>query len=184
AAGIERPTTGEVLADGIPIWPEGATRATHPKPGWIGMVFQDPGGSLDPAWTLQRILTEPFRAAGRPRTTRHDRRTRIDSMLSHVGLADIPLASRPAQLSGGQQPRVALARCLLGTPSIMLADEPTSALDVTNAAGVMHLLRATADTGVAVVLVSHDRRMLASIADRVLECRDGNVRPLDVLEVR
>lgn len=184
AAGIERPTAGQVLADGSPMWPEGSSRATHPRPGWVGMVFQDPGSSLDPAWSIKRILTEPFRAAGRQRTSRHDRRAGIEAMLSHVGLADTPLASRPAQLSGGQQQRVALARCLLGTPSIVLADEPTSALDVTNAAGVMHLLRATADAGVAVVLVSHDRRMLGSIADRVLECRDGQIQMLDVVEAR
>ena len=67
----------------------------------------------------------------------------------------------------------------MSKPRLLLADEPTSALDVTNAAGIMHLLRDAASDGLAVILVSHDRAMLDAVADRRLECRGGALAPVN-----
>ena len=179
AAGLERPRSGRVLAAGGDLWPDGARSPRRPRPGWVGALFQDPAGSLDPAWTIERILAEPFRARGRPAVGRDRRRDAVSHALDEVGLGDVDRRTRPGQLSGGQQQRLALARCLLAEPTLILADEPTSALDVTNAAGVMHLVRRTADRGTAVIVVSHDRALLDALADRVLECRDGRLDPVE-----
>ena len=85
----------------------------------------------------------------------------------------------PSQLSGGQCQRVAIVRALAGGPALLVADEPTASLDVTSAAGIMHLLRRTADAGTAIVVVSHDQRVLETLADRILRLEDGQVAKPD-----
>lgn len=76
-------------------------------------------------------------------------------------------------LSGGQRQRVAIARALINEPRLVIADEPTSALDVSSAAGIVLLLREMVDRGTGLVVVSHDRRMLGSLCDRIVEMADG-----------
>lgn len=174
ASGLERPSAGRVEVGGSSMWGSGP-RPRPPRRGWVSAVFQDAAGALDPAWTVQRVLEEPFHARHRT-VARDERLRRIDDVLAQVGLATLPRHLRPAQLSGGQQQRVALARSYLAEPDLLVADEPTSALDVTNAAAVMHLLRRLADRGTAMLVVSHDRAMLESLADVVLRCADGTLR--------
>ena len=100
---------------------------------------------------------------------------RARELLRRLGLSD---AARrlPTTLSGGEQQRLAIARALVNDPSLVLADEPTGNLDEESGAAVLDVLRRAADTGRAVVLVTHDRAATA-LADRVLHLRDGRLEP-------
>ncbi|WP_137724918.1 ABC transporter ATP-binding protein [Prescottella subtropica] len=151
-AGLERATTGTVSWSG----------AAAPAPGSVQMVFQDAVGSLDPRWPIWKSVVEPVRLRG----TRG--REAAAAALHRLGLESIPLQARPAALSGGQCQRVALARALVSGARLVLADEPTAALDPTVGRQVLRALRDLADTGTAVVMVSHDDRALASVCDRIL----------------
>jgi putative ABC transport system ATP-binding protein len=91
-----------------------------------------------------------------------------------VGLAPEMAQRYPSQLSGGQQQRVALARALVTKPAVVLADEPTGNLDSATGAGILELLRATADRGQTIVMVTHDLRT-AEYADRVVRLADGRL---------
>ncbi|MFD7660054.1 ATP-binding cassette domain-containing protein, partial [Actinosynnema sp. NPDC059797] len=175
-AAVERPDSGEVEFAGRPAWVKRRRRV--PRPGFVMPVFQHPRASLDPRWPIWRTVGEPM-----PREP--DRRGRARDLLDRVGLPGIDLDARPTELSGGQCQRVAIARALAAEPAVVLADEPTSALDVTTAAGVLHLLRAVADGGTAIVLVSHDGAVLDVLADRVLRLVDRSlaVEPVDAGEV-
>jgi ABC-type lipoprotein export system ATPase subunit len=102
-----------------------------------------------------------------------DAARRARELVDELGLR--PVAdSLPHQLSGGEQQRFAIARALVNDPAVLLADEPTGNLDVEAGAGVLALLRAGADEGRAVVLVTHERAA-AEIADRVLRLDAGRL---------
>ena len=177
ATGIMRPTTGEVMWDGKPLWVKGAFgryRRQPPRAGYVMPVFQDPVGSLDPRWPIWRSVTEPLTAKhhGR-RLSRRQRRAEAREQLARFGLSHIDVDSRPRQLSIGQCQRVAIARAIVAQPALLVADEPTSALDVTNAAGILRLFSAASEAGLAILIVSHDRKMLSALCSEVLEMRDG-----------
>ncbi|RFA17175.1 ABC transporter ATP-binding protein [Subtercola boreus] len=106
-------------------------------------------------------------------TDARTRRSRAALALERVGLG-ARLAHRPSQLSGGEQQRVAVARALVGEPSLVLADEPTGALDSVSGAGVMRLLQSVAGRGTAVVVVTHDRE-IAGALDRRIVLSDGRI---------
>lgn len=173
-AGIERPDSGQVLFHGQDIWAGVRGHAPRlPRPGYVMPVFQDPTSSLDPRWPIYRSITEPMTV--RRRMSRSDRISAARELVARVGLEHLEVDVLPSQLSGGQCQRVAIVRALAGQPALLVADEPTASLDVTSAAGIMRLLRDTADEGTSIVVVSHDRRILSSLADRVLPLVDGRV---------
>ncbi len=99
---------------------------------------------------------------------------RTTAILTELGLAD-RLRAWPSELSGGERQRVSIARALVNDPPVILADEPTANLDSSRGIGVMELLRAEADHGRAVVVVSHDDR-LERFATRIQEMQDGRIR--------
>lgn len=175
-AGIERPDSGSVFFDGHDIW-AGVRGASPrlPRPGYVMPVFQDPSSSLDPRWPIFRSVTEPMTV--RRRMSRAERIEAARELVARVGLEQLDVHSLPSQLSGGQCQRMAIVRALAGKPALLVADEPTASLDVTSAAGIMHLLRQTADAGTSIVIVSHDRRILSSLADQVLRLEHGHVVP-------
>lgn len=147
------------------------------RPGAMMQVFQDPVASLDARWPIWRSITEPLTAPHMPRLNRAERRARAQQALSRLGLAHLDLDSVPGELSSGQCQRISVARALIANPGLLLADEPTSALDTLAKRQVLDMLVAAADAGTAVLLVSHDRSMLAALCDRVLEFHDGKLRP-------
>ena len=110
-----------------------------------------------------------------PEVTATESRERVSELLEMVGLKD-RMDYYPAKLSGGQRQRVAIARALVGRPQLVLADEPTAALDSHSGREVVELLqRLATDHGAAILMVTHDNRVL-NVADRIIEMEDGRIR--------
>jgi putative ABC transport system ATP-binding protein len=165
AAGLEPPTAGCVRLFGRDLASLDEDGRARLRRGRVSLVFQ--AFHLLPSMTAEENVAAPLEIAGAPRAQALAR-----EWLDRVGLA----ARRrhyPHQLSGGEQQRVALARALACGPELVFADEPTGNLDGENAARVADLLFGlTADTGSALVLVTHDAP-LAARADRLVRLRDG-----------
>jgi ABC-type glutathione transport system ATPase component len=147
------------------------------RSGQVQFVFQDPLRALDPELTVAQLIAEPLAVARGTRRTHGDRAeqaARTAEALDAVGL-NPDLAGRvPGQLSGGQRQRVLLARALVTRPRLLVCDEPVSALDSANRNHVLRLLAALRDeSGVAVLVISHDLHSLAGIADRVAVLHHG-----------
>jgi putative ABC transport system ATP-binding protein len=134
----------------------------------IGFIFQAFNliGDLTVFENVELPLTYRSMLAG-------ERRKRVREVLERVGMAH-RANHYPAQLSGGQQQRVAVARALVGQPSILLADEPTGNLDSKNSEAVMDLLRQLHADGATICMVTHDPRY-ANIADRTIQLLDGRI---------
>lgn len=143
--------------------------------GAIMPVFQDPVASLDARWPVWRSVVEPLTARHLPRQSRAELRRQAEAALASVGLAHIDPLSLPGELSSGQCQRVCLARALVANPAVILADEPTSALDTLAKRQVLDLMIAAASRGTAIVMVSHDRKMLSQVATRVLTMQEGRL---------
>ena len=166
-AGLDMPTTGEVIIDGVEIAALGEDALARLRGEKIGFVFQF--FHLMPSLTAFENVLVPLEIAGAAAA-----RTRAAALLSDVGLEG-RAHHYPAQLSGGEQQRVAIARALANDPPILLADEPTGNLDSVNGQHIVELLRqVNADRDMTVVLVTHDTE-LASSADVTLRMRDGTV---------
>jgi peptide/nickel transport system permease protein len=134
----------------------------------IAMISQEPMVALDPMFSVAHQLTQPLRRIRG--IGRSEARTTAAELLAQVGIVDAErvLKSYPHQLSGGMAQRVAIALALTGQPKLLIADEPTTALDVTVQAEILSLLRALVrDTGLSVVIVSHDLGVVADICDDV-----------------
>ncbi len=140
----------------------------------VGVVFQDPGSSLDPRWPTGQAIAEPL--ALHTSMSRDERSARVDEPLEQVHL-DRRLRNRyPRQLSGGQRQRVGIARALALNPALVIADEPTSALDVSVQARVPRLLRALqADHGFACLFISHDLAVIEELSDRIAVMQSGKL---------
>jgi oligopeptide/dipeptide ABC transporter ATP-binding protein len=153
----------------------GTTRRRQVRGHEISMIFQDPLAALNPSQPIGRQVGEILRRAGRPRA--EVRRAVID-LLDRAGVPDpaVRMNAYPHQFSGGLRQRAMIALALAGDPSLLLADEPTTALDVTVQARILRLLRSIQqDRGLAMLLVSHDLRVIAHVADQVVVMYAGRV---------
>nr|WP_146003135.1 amino acid ABC transporter ATP-binding protein [Streptomyces sp. San01] len=129
----------------------------------IGMVFQH--FNLFPHMTvLQNLIEAPLRALREPRD---EATARALALLEQVGLAD-KAGAYPRHLSGGQQQRVAIARALCMRPKLMLFDEPTSALDPELVGDVLTVMRELAESGMTMIVVTHEMGFAREVADRVV----------------
>jgi putative ABC transport system ATP-binding protein len=167
AAGLDRPTSGEVRIGGTALSGLSETALTRLRRDRIGFVFQ--AFNLMPALTAAQNVELPLRLAGR----------KPDPKAVKAALAEVGLVSRanhrPGELSGGQQQRVAIARALAVSPEVLFADEPTGALDTGTSRDVLTLLRRLAtEQGQTVIIVTHDP-MAAAYADRVVFLADGRI---------
>jgi putative ABC transport system ATP-binding protein len=167
--GLDRPSFGEVTLAGQRLSDLSDKQATLLRRRKVGFVFQF--FNLMPTLTAEENLALPLLIDGQ---RLRDHQHRIDELLGLVGLTE-RRAHKPAQLSGGEQQRLAIARAMVTEPTIVLADEPTGNLDTRAGDEVLRLLRRTRDErGQTVVLVTHDPRA-ASHADRIVFLKDGQV---------
>ena len=170
---LEEPTAGAVYVDGIDILNRGININAVRR--HIGMVFQS--FNLYPHMTLalRRVL----------KLSTRDANSRGMEALDGVGLTD-KAGAYPGELSGGQQQRVAIARALSLEPKIMLFDEPTSALDPELVGSVLEVMRQMRNTGMTMVVVSHEMRFAREAADRVIFMDEGHIveegTPSDIFE--
>jgi putative ABC transport system ATP-binding protein len=166
-AGLDAPTSGSVLIDGVDITLLDEDALARLRGEKIGIVFQF--FHLIPSLTAHENVAVPMEIAGLAGAA-----DRADALLEEVGLTG-RAHHYPSQLSGGEQQRVALARALANNPPIVLADEPTGNLDSTNGRHIMNLLRDVHRArGTTLVLVTHDVE-LAAQADARIALRDGRV---------
>jgi putative ABC transport system ATP-binding protein len=166
-AGLDRPSSGEVRLDGIELGAldeDGRARVRNDRVGFVFQTFQ-----LLPTLTAVENVMVPLELRGQ----RHARKEAVE-LLGRVGLGE-RLSHYPAQLSGGEQQRVGLARAFIHRPRILFADEPTGNLDAETGQLVIDLLFAlNAESGTALVLVTHDLE-LARRAQRVLRLKGGQM---------
>jgi putative ABC transport system ATP-binding protein len=164
--GLDRPDEGDVRIEGQPIAALDDEALAHLRRRRLGFVLQF--FNLFPLLSAAENVAFPLLLDGR-----RDAMTLAHQSLERVGLA-ARAGHRPGELSGGEQQRVAVARALVTRPAAVLADEPTGSLDTLAGEDVLRLLRAAADDGQAVLLITHDAPA-AAYADRVVRLRDGEV---------
>lgn len=161
--------SGEVLFQGRDLlkMSEKELRALRGKS--IGMIFQDPLSSLHPYYTIGHQITEVIQA--HENVSSQQARERATDMLERVGIEDAGsrIDDFPHQFSGGMRQRVMIAMALVLRPPLVIADEPTTALDVTVQAQIVDLLDdMRRELGIAVIMITHDLGLLASLADRAM----------------
>lgn len=171
--GLASPTGGDVLFDGAPL-ARGDRALMRRFRSCVQTVFQDPYSSLDPRQRVDRIVAEPLRSLGLASgSAAHDR---VVEAVASVGLERDVLRRFPHEFSGGQRQRIAIARAIVCRPKVLLADEPVSALDVTTRIQVIDVLRSLRDeTGLALLMVSHDLTSVAALCERTVVLKDGRV---------
>ncbi len=171
-AGLDNPTTGQVLIDGVDITRMSEGKLAVVRNSKIGMVFQ--AFNLIPTLTAQENVEIPLyvgKHKGSPSA-------RAQELLALVGLSH-RLDHRPNQLSGGEQQRVAIARSLATDPAFVIADEPTGNLDARNGENVLKLIAELREqTGKTFIIASHDP-VVASHADRAIRIVDGIIAEID-----
>ncbi len=165
---LEQPDSGSIVIDGTDLL-DRRTDLNRVRRR-IGMVFQS--FNLYPHMTALGNVTLALRKAAGKR--REEAETLARAALDRVGLAD-RADHRPTQLSGGQQQRVAIARAIALEPKVMLFDEPTSALDPELVGGVLSVMRELRESGMTMVVVSHEMGFARAAADRVVFMADGEV---------
>ncbi|HWR38639.1 MAG TPA: amino acid ABC transporter ATP-binding protein [Patescibacteria group bacterium] len=164
---LEEPTGGEIVVDGIPLSGEANINKVREE---VGMVFQR--FNLFPHMSvLDNITLAPMQVRKMPKG---EAQAVARDLLAKVGLADKAQAY-PEQLSGGQQQRVAIARALAMRPKVMLFDEPTSALDPEMIKEVLDVMKALAEEGMTMVVVTHEMGFAREVGDRVIFMDEGRI---------
>jgi peptide/nickel transport system ATP-binding protein len=173
-AGLHPPASGTLDFDGQPLAPLARQRPRDLRRR-IQIVFQNPYDSLNPKHTVEQSIARPlllFGLAGQRQV-----RGKVAELLSQVRLPADIAESYPAELSGGERQRVAIARAIAAAPDLLICDEVTSALDVSVQAVVLDLLADLRHRlGLAVLFITHDLGVVASVADRVLVLEHGAIR--------
>lgn len=164
---LEEPTAGEVIVDGITLSSEANINKVREE---VGMVFQR--FNLFPHMTvLENIMLAPMKVK---HVARDEAEKTARELLARVGLAE-KADAYPDNLSGGQQQRVAIARALAMRPKVMLFDEPTSALDPEMVGEVLDVMRALANEGMTMVIVTHEMGFAREVGDRLLFVDEGRI---------
>ena len=168
-------STGEILVDGNDVLKMGTTDLRKLRGGKIAYVFQEPSTSLNPVFTIHTQISGAIRLH---RTDVSSIDAEVESCLDMVGIVNPRgrMHDYPHQLSGGMQQRVMIAMALACRPQLLVADEPTTALDVTIQAQILEQLRMLkAQTGMAMMLITHNFGIIGGIADRVAVMFRGSV---------
>jgi peptide/nickel transport system ATP-binding protein len=174
---LERPQADEVrlLGDVFSTAKGASLRRLRRLRRCIQAVFQDPYGSFDPLWSVERLIAEPFYLLDSPPAA-DERRRKVAAVLEQVGLSASDALRYPHEFSGGQRQRIAIARALITQPSVIAFDEAVSALDVLVRAQILELLaELAARLRLAYLFVSHDLNLVRSIADRIYVMQQGRI---------
>jgi putative ABC transport system ATP-binding protein len=169
-AGLDRPTSGEIRANGQSLATLSPMELARYRRHAVGMIFQS--FHLLPRMTLEENVELPLRLA---EVERSERASRVREALECVRLTH-RLGHRPAELSGGEQQRVAIARALVNRPKILLADEPTGNLDSATGEAILSLLRdLQTQLSMTIVMVTHERPLAERFSDRLATMGDGKL---------
>jgi peptide/nickel transport system ATP-binding protein len=171
--GLLRPAgttiTGQIRLDGEDLVSAGPARVRQLRGSKMAMIFQDPLTALHPYYTVGAQIAEAYRVHNR--VSKRMARKRAINLLKRVGISQprIRVDDYPHQFSGGMRQRVMIAMALSCDPELLIADEPTTALDVTVQAQILDLIvDLQAETGSAVIIITHDLGVVAEVADEVL----------------
>ena len=168
--GLDRPTDGEVVFDGKSLAPFNKKEMARYRRHSVGMIFQ--GFNLIMTMTAAENVGLALAFGG---LRGRERDERAEELLERVGLGG-RLDHRPAELSGGEQQRVSIARALANRPRLLLADEPTGNLDSTRANEILQLLREMVDYDhLTVIMVTHDQELAKRFADHIIFMKDGRI---------
>ena len=168
--GLDHPTSGEVLFDSKPLGPFSKKEMARYRRFSVGMIFQN--FNLIPTMSAAENVRLALAFGG---LRGPERQRRAAELLERVGLADRS-EHRPSELSGGEQQRVAIARALANNPKVLLADEPTGNLDSTRAHELLALLQQMVESdSLTILMVTHDRELAGSFANRIILMKDGKV---------
>ena len=162
--GLYEPSRGSIIFEGADM-AVAINREQHRKR--FQMIFQDPYASLNPRWRVGKIVAEPILS--------HDLisdpaqlKTRVDELLTQVGLSPLDAEKFPHEFSGGQRQRISIARALSSNPEFLICDEPTSALDVSVQAQILNLMKdLQREFGLTYLFISHNLAVVSHISDRV-----------------
>lgn len=173
-SGLLTPSSGQVSFDGQDISVSWKKRSRETLRD-IQLIFQNPGRSLNPSFTIAQILDRPMKKLLGIKSA-VERKTRIINLLNKVDLGKEYLERKSTHLSGGEKQRVAVARAFLSSPRLLICDEATSALDVSVQASVLNLLNdLQGDSGTSYMFISHDLNVVNYISDHVLVMYLGRV---------
>ncbi len=165
---LETPTSGQIIFDGVDICDKKTDINLHRQK--MGMVFQQ--FNLFENMNVMRNLTiAPMKIRKMPKEKAE---AKAVDLVSRVGLAD-KLSAYPSQLSGGQKQRIAIVRALMMNPDVMLFDEPTSALDPEMIGEVLNVMKALADDGMTMIVVTHEMRFAREVSSRTLFLDGGKI---------
>lgn len=166
---LEKPTSGQILIDGVDICAKGQSKHIDQHRQKMGMVFQQFNlfNNMD---VMHNLTAAPVRIKG---MSQSDAQEKALELLAKVGLADRADAY-PSQLSGGQKQRIAIVRSLMMDPEVMLFDEPTSALDPEMIGEVLDVMKDLAESGMTMIVVTHEMRFAREVSSRTIFL-DGGV---------
>jgi peptide/nickel transport system ATP-binding protein len=171
---LDRPQAGEIRLKGEP-FSTASPGSLKKLRRHIQVVLQDPYGSFDPLWPVERLVAEPYHALDTAPGA-GERRAGVARVLDQVGLSPGDARRYPHEFSGGQRQRIAIARALILEPAVIAFDEAVSALDVLVREQILALLAELAERlKLAYLFVSHDLNVVQSIADRVYVMQRGRI---------
>lgn len=166
---LEQPTSGQILFDGTDICTIKGKAIDHCRQR-MGMVFQQ-FNLFENMNVMKNLTVAPMRIHKMPQA---EAEAKAEELVRRVGLAD-KLTAYPSQLSGGQKQRIAIVRALMMNPEVMLFDEPTSALDPEMIGEVLSVMKALAEEGMTMIVVTHEMRFAREVSTRTLFLDGGRI---------
>jgi len=170
---LQQATGGEVLFEGKDVFRQGSASMRRLRRD-MQIIFQDPGGSLNPRMRVGSIVGEPLEVHGM--ASGDELRERVEALLERCGLWRAAADRYPHEFSGGQRQRIGIARALALQPKLIVCDEPTSALDVSVQSEILNLLADLQQQfGLSYLFISHDMAVIHHICDRIAVMKDGKI---------